>query len=157
MTAPDVGVILNRIKRGQAILLTDAIAAVESLDAEVADLAAAVAMAEAAQGRLNALVSDRDATIASLHKAIRDGVLHVRRSEFDLAIATLDAALPLLEPTIAQVDRDAAAEYLPLADEECGECERGLMRSGEMDNHWLPRAFARHRLAVRAHLENSHD
>ena len=45
-------------------------------------------------------------------------------------------------------DREAAAEYLPLADEECGECERGLMRSGEMDDHWLVQAFAAHREAA---------
>ncbi len=53
-------------------------------------------------------------------------------------------------PTITDADREAAAEYLPLADEECGEIERGLMRAGEMDTHWLVQAFARHRALGRS-------
>ena len=49
------------------------------------------------------------------------------------------------EIKVTQIDREAAAEFLPMADEACGECERGLMRFGEMDDHWLVQAFARHR------------
>jgi len=48
---------------------------------------------------------------------------------------------------ITDADRQVAAEHLPFADEECGECECGLMRAGEMDDHWLVQSFARHREA----------
>ncbi|HKR17673.1 hypothetical protein [Rhizorhapis sp.] len=44
---------------------------------------------------------------------------------------------------ISQAARDFAAEYLPTADEDCGECERGLMCDGGMDHHWLVQAIGR--------------